>query len=251
MNVKNEHKPDEFRGLSRDELFLKLRDAVADSKEPENDEAVEALEDAILASERERPSGFIPDSGGDFRELLERLTQSNRTRRRLPHAVTAIFRYGVAAVLAVAVTMGGMMTAEARGLNVFGTLSQFARGERVDKATGALTETLDEGNTVRISGLSMTPADGSMTLAHFREDEPVDYAVTVENLSAGDTSLRDTPVYFHLLVDGTMAQEMPATGPCTFIFHGKAGNCLITAIANGSMELSVTVRRIPTGGDAG
>ena len=70
-------------------------------------------------------------------------------------------------------------------------------------------------------------------------------------MSAGDTGLRDTPVYFHLLVDGTMAQEMPVKGPRTFILHGEAGNCLITAIANGSMELSVTVRRIPAGGDAG
>lgn len=247
--MEHEHGSDDLCGLSRDELVLRLREALASSEDPENDEAVEAIEDAILAAERKKPTGLIPDSGEDLRDLLARLPRRERAGRRIPRAVTAIFRYGVAAVLAVAVTLGGMMTAEAAGHDVFGTLSELARSAREVERTGYTVEVSTDGNSRRFTGMPLSRKAGPETVQYLDEDSAVDYIVTVEALEVNGDTRGLTPVYIHLLVGGLMAGQEPVEGPCTFTLHGGAGSCVISAVANADVTIDFTIERVPQGGE--
>ncbi len=234
-----------FNGLSLDEMKAKLRDALAASEEPENDEYIDALEDAIVKLERAAPTGFIPDKKADFRELMARMPRERAPRRRTRRVLSAVFRYGVAAVLAITVALGGMMTAEASGLNVFGTLAQFARSARGPEKTGYIVEISYDGNTRRFTGMALSRKSGSETVQYFDEESAADYTVTVETVDVSDAVGNMTPVYFSLLVDGLLADQEPVEGPCTFTMHGGPGDCVISAVSNADVTLDFTVERVP------
>ena len=250
-----ENEPNDLMGLSEEELLSRLREAIVASEDPESDSAVEALEEAILALEQKSPTGLLPDKREGFKDLLARLPERHPAKRRLRRALGAIFRYGTAAVLAVALSLGGMITAEAAGRDVFGTLSQFARDMRASSGEDqpALPEDALSGSydTLSISGLDLKPWDGSVTLQHLREERAAEYTVTVESLTILNGGNGRVPVYISILVDGRMATQVPVEGPCTFTLPGEAGNCVITAVSNMSVDLDLTIERTTEGGAEG
>lgn len=152
---------------------------------------------------------------------------------RLSRAVTAI----LAAVLAIVFVFGGMITAQAAGVDVFGAMAQWT--EKIFRSgdlpfIGAFPE-----NGV-IEFTNKKAACIPDTLLSMQEDSEVDYVVTVSSLEGGGT------VYVYLYIDGWYSQEQGVfRQPGQVVLHGTPGRAIIEITASCDMAADVTITRVP------
>ena len=152
---------------------------------------------------------------------------------RLSRAATAI----LAASLAVVFLLGGMVTAQAAGADVFGAMASWT--EKIFRPGDLpFIDAFPEDGVIEFTnrGASCIPD----TLLSVNEDTQADYVITVKSMDSSGM------VCFSLYVDGRLNQEEGSIqGAGKVVLHGTPGRSAILISASREMALDMTVERIP------
>lgn len=144
---------------------------------PEEETYADALETAILEKEQKSPTGFLPDVGQQWAEFQEYYqaqdmempcpeVEIRREGGRRPVG-WRVLRRAAATVALAACLMGGMVAAQAAGVDIFGALARwsadtFSLGTvRSEGARDAQKEGADSGERMEISE-AQAPEYGSL-----------------------------------------------------------------------------------------
>lgn len=109
--------------LSVVELGAQLEQALEDMTEETYDESV--VEAYMKALEEKSPMPDMLDTATAYASLLHRLGKAEEASLHRPRRKVVRFRMAFVAVLAVAALLGGMVLAQAAGLDVFGALARW------------------------------------------------------------------------------------------------------------------------------
>lgn len=152
---------------------------------------------------------------------------------RISRAVTAI----LAAALAIVFVFGGMITAQAAGADVFGTMARWT--EKIFRPGDLpFIDAFPEDGVIEFTNQKASCIPN--TLLSMQEDSEVDYVITVSSLEGGGT------VYVYLYVDGRNNQEQGSfCEPGQIVLHGTPGRAIIEISASRDMAADVTITRAP------
>lgn len=159
--------------------------------------------------------------------------RKNNGSRRLSRAAVA----GLAAALAIVFVFGGMITAQAAGVDVFGAMARWT--EKIFRPGDLpFVDAFPEDGVIEFTNQKASCIPG--TLLSMQEDSQVDYVVTVSALNGGGT------VYFSVYIDGRWNQEEGSfQKPGEVVLHGAPGRSIIMISASCDMAVDMTVTRMP------
>ena len=156
-------------------------------------------------------------------------------RSRLSRVATAT----LAAALAMVALLGGMVTAQATGSDVFGTMARWT--EKIFRPGDLpFIDAFPEDGVIEFTNREASCIPD--TLLSVKEDTQVDYVITVKSM--------DNPgmVCFSLYVDGQWNQEGgEIQGAGEVVLHGTPGRSAILISASCEMSVDITIARIPSG----
>ena len=150
LNELNNNKYAYLRHLSMEELLELLTIAPIPAVSPEKQAYVDALKEAIIEKENENPTGFFPDVDQQWEQFVTHympdLSKAALESEPEKHAVTAqtshqpieapqkrvvrfsrFWRTALVAVAAIACMFAAMLTAQAAGVDVFGTMARWTK----------------------------------------------------------------------------------------------------------------------------
>lgn len=113
----------ELSSLSVVELGAQLEQALEDMTEENYDESV--VEAYMKALEEKSPILDMPDTATAYANFLHRLGEAEETSTHRPRRKVVRFRMAFVAALAIAALMGGMVLAQAAGVDVFGAMARW------------------------------------------------------------------------------------------------------------------------------
>lgn len=185
--------------LTEEELTDALNEAL-ESMTNENYDS--ALVDAYLAAlDRKAPMPEVPDADIAFANLKNRLIHAvpaGNGRTTVPRQkAQSVWRIGLVAALTVICLMGGMVVAQAAGVDVFGAIARwtdavFSFGTiHSDGTEDVPDQTTDAGSSIELSYESLQEALNAFAITEFSEPSwiPDGYAfmgVTVDYWPDGD-----------------------------------------------------------------
>ncbi|WP_305117161.1 DUF4367 domain-containing protein, partial [Acutalibacter muris] len=140
-----------LRRLPIDKLLELLALAPALSDKPEDEAYMDALEEAIIEKENEKPTGFFPDVDQQWEQFVTYYLPGQKDaaleHECTEHAVCAqigpkslivpqkrivrfkqVWRTALAATIAIACMFAAMVTAQAVGVDVFGVMARWTQG---------------------------------------------------------------------------------------------------------------------------
>lgn len=109
--------------LSVVELGAQLEQALEDMTEETYDESV--VEAYMKALEEKSPMPDMPDTATAYASFLHRLGEAEEASLHGPRRKVVRFRMAFVAVLAVAALLGGMVLAQAAGMDLFGAIARW------------------------------------------------------------------------------------------------------------------------------
>lgn len=109
--------------LSVVELGAQLEQALEDMTEETYDESV--VEAYMKALEEKSPMPDMPDTATAYASFLHRLGEAEEASLHRPRRKVVRFRMAFVAVLAVAALLGGMVLAQAAGMDLFGAIARW------------------------------------------------------------------------------------------------------------------------------
>lgn len=181
----------------------------------------------------------------DTEQFIHRQNNAGRGVNRVPagsahgrndrssRAVTAI----LAAVLAIVFLLGGMITAQAAGADVFGAMARWT--EKIFRPEDLpFIDAFPENGVIEFTNKRASCIPD--TLLSMDENTWVDYVITISSLEGGGT------VYFSVYIDGQWNQEEEnLQGAGEVVLHGAPGRSIIMISASCDIVADVTVTRAP------
>lgn len=113
----------DLSSLSVADLEAQLEEALENMTEETYDESV--VEAYMKALEEKSPMPDMPDTATAYASLLNRLEETEETKLHRPRRKVVRFRMAFVAALAAAALMGGMVLAQAAGMDVFGAIARW------------------------------------------------------------------------------------------------------------------------------
>lgn len=113
----------DLSSLSVADLEAQLEEALQNMTEENYDELV--VEAYMKALEEKSPMPDMPDTATAYASFLCRLEETEETKPHRPRRKVVRFRMAVVAALAIAALMGGMVLAQAAGMDVFGAIARW------------------------------------------------------------------------------------------------------------------------------
>lgn len=113
----------DLSSLSVADLEAQLEEALENMTEETYDESV--VEAYMKALEEKSPMPDMPDTATAYASFLRRLEETEETKLHRPRRKVVQFRMAFVAALAAAALMGGMVLAQAAGMDVFGAIARW------------------------------------------------------------------------------------------------------------------------------
>lgn len=190
--------------------------------------------------------GIDDDILMDAQQFIHRQSSSGRRADRLPvgsrhgrshrmsRAATAI----LAASLAMVFLLGGMVTAQAAGADVFGAMARWT--EKIFRPGDLpFIDAFPEDGVIGFTDRKASCIPD--TLLSMKEDARVDYVITVSSMDA------EGEVYFSVYTDGQPNREkVSIQGAGKVVLHGIPGRSAILISASCEMAVDMTIARVPS-----